>query len=87
MSTHPIDIIANAVHAAECGCGTAGAVSRNQAQTAASALTQDAVIIHAARALAADTASRPNSPLASANMTIAAYEHIARVVLHSVGGG
>ncbi len=80
--TNPIDIIANAMRAADGGhtMGT-GAL----AEVAARALTQDAVIIHAGRALAADTASRPDSPLHAANMTVAEYEHLARVVLRSVG--
>ncbi len=50
-------------------------------------LTDDATIMHAAQALAADTASRPDSPLHAANMTVAEFGHLARVVLHSVGGG
>ncbi len=49
-------------------------------------LTEDATIIHAAQILAADTASRPDSPLHVANMTVAEFEHLARVVLRSVGG-
>ncbi len=91
--TNPIDIIANALLAADNPAAEGklnGVVNpghyRARAARVADALTQDAAIIHAAQALAADTASRPDSPLHAANMTIAAYEHIARVVLRSVGG-
>ncbi len=84
--TNPIDIIANAIHDGDCGCGSPGHRSRVAARSVAEALTQDAVIINAGRALAADTASRPDSLLHAANMTVAEYEHLARVVLRSVGG-
>ncbi len=80
----PIDIIANAIRTAD-GSHTLGA--GQLAEVAADALTQDVVIIHAARALEVDTAARPNSPLAGAELTTAQYQHIARVVLRSVAGG
>ncbi len=83
----PTDIIANAIHDASCGCGSPSDSNRDLAGVVADALTQDVVIIHAARALEADTATRPASPLAGAELTTAQYQHIARVVLRSVAGG
>ncbi len=87
--TNPIDAIGNAIRARHGLPPTSGLTLDDgfgeDVAIAINALTQDAVIIHAARALAADTASRPNSPLHAANMTVAEYEHLARVVLRSVG--
>ncbi len=84
--TSPIDIVAAAVHRADCGCGQPTSRNRDEAVQIAATLADERIVDHAARALAADTASRPDSPLHAANMTVAAYEHIAQVVLRSVGG-
>ncbi len=86
MSAHPIDIIAAAVHAAECGCGQPSKLARNTAEIAAGALNNERLVDHATMTLAADTASRPDSPLHAANMTVAEFDHLVRAVLRSVGG-
>lgn len=75
--TGPIDIIANAMHAAECGCGTAGYVSRNQAEVAAQVLTDERIIDHAVQHL---------SLTVGPQLSEADLRHVARVVLRSIGG-
>ncbi len=92
MSAISLDIIADALLAAD-NPAAAGRLDdienpahyRGRAAQVAVTLTQDAVVIHAARALAADVAGRPDSPLHAANMTVAEYERLARVALRSVG--
>ncbi len=86
MNVSPLDILAAAIHKSDCGCGTPGTVSRGLASVAAKAITDRDVVAHAGQALAADVASRPDSPLHAANMTVAEYERLARVALRSVGG-
>ncbi len=78
--TTPIDIIAAAVHAADCGCGVAGVVSRNQAEVAVNALTDERIVDHVVSELMCHL--RFTTRLDEAQM-----RDIARVVLHSVGGG
>lgn len=48
---NPTDIIANAIHAAECDCGRAGVVSESQAAVAAAVLTNLGIANNAVDAL------------------------------------
>ncbi len=84
--TNPIDIIAAALHDSDPFGYIPDRLSGPTASAAIEALNDERIAAHAAQALAADTASRPDSPLHAANMTVAEFEHLARVVLRSVGG-
>lgn len=80
MVTTPIDIMAEAIHAAECGCTGAGrSAAERQARAAASALTDEAIVANAVQTLVAEGYDQV---LFEDAMTM-----IARAVLRSVGGG
>lgn len=78
MSIHPIDIVANAILAADSGHPEPRAL----AGVAVDALTDERIVAHAADAL------DDNAPLwfRNACRNNVDYEHIARIVLRSVGG-
>jgi hypothetical protein len=53
-STHPIAIIAKAIHDGSCDCGTVRYLGEADAKAAAKALTDDAIVANAVRALLDD---------------------------------
>lgn len=77
----PIDIIAEAIHDAECGCGQTEAVAFSTAATAANALTDDRIVDNAAQELAGGLL-----PAGVVIPTNADRRTIALMVLRSVGG-
>ncbi len=83
MSTHPIDIIADAIR--ESRPMAYPSPPKDIAVVAVNALADERITARVGQALAADVASRPDSPLHAANMTVAEYERLARVALRSVG--
>lgn len=83
----PIDIIATAIHDAECGCDQPKAVAFSTAAIAVGALTDDRVVDHATTALRAAldgggfTVTQSGEPAGPGDL-----RDLAAAVLRSVGG-
>jgi hypothetical protein len=85
MSTNLIGSIADAIHAAECGCDGAGrAAEERQAKAAVKALTDDAFLANAVQALVIDGWAEKIGDDTTLRRAVDDLIRIARVVLGSV---
>lgn len=81
----PIDIIAEAIHDAECGCGQMEAVALSTAGVAVAALADERIVDHVVRALK-DAGWGHDHIHGVRLLDNAQLDKIARTVLASIGG-
>lgn len=81
----PIEVIATAIHAAECGCGVPEQPAKQAAEVVAEALTDPAIVGSAVQALR-DAGWGHDHIHGVRLLDDAQLDAIARIVLRSVGG-